>query len=156
MPPAGFIVNPQNIHLTTSQNRCRFPAMNLANLAPAFTPETARDCQRRAVESRMARIEREKAEDRQRDIEARAIALAMIPDAEEKRVSRTKKQIDRLLEDMESADSFDERKEIAAAIERLWKLVQPTAGVQRNRAKARPEAPRPTQASDSQAETPTH
>jgi hypothetical protein len=92
----------------------------------------------------MARIEREKAEDRQRDIEARAIALAMIPDAEEKRVSRTKKQIDRLLEDMEDAEDFDARKEIASAIERLWKLVQPTAGVNKPGRSRRPEPPMPS------------
>ena len=102
---------------------------NLANLAPAITSETAREYQRRAVESRIARREREKAEDRQRDIGARAIALAMIPDPEERRVSRTKKQIDRLLGDMETERDSGERRKIAGCIADLWKLVQPTAGV---------------------------
>jgi hypothetical protein len=120
-----------------------FPIMsNLANLAAPFTQETARDFQRRAVESRMARKEREKAEDRQRDIEARAIALAMIPDAEEKRVSRTKKQIDRLLADMETEVDSSERRKIASTISDLWKLVQPTAGVAKP-GRRRPEPPPP-------------
>jgi hypothetical protein len=117
------------------------PIMNLANLAPAFTPETAREYQRRATESRNARIAAEKAEERQRDVEARAIALAMIPDAEDKRVNRTKKQIDRLLEDMEKERDSSERRKIASCISDLWKLVSPTAGVSHPGRSKRAEAP---------------
>jgi hypothetical protein len=120
---------------------------NLANLAPPITPETAREYQRRATQSRMARIEREKADDRQRDIEARALALAMLPEPEERRVSRTKKQIDRLLDDMEGA-SLKDRLTISRTIADLWKLVQPTAGVskpsrQRSQAISQPISSQP-------------
>ena len=102
---------------------------NLATKAPNFTPENAAEMARRSAASRRTRIEREQAEERQRDVEARALALAHIPDPEEKRVSRTKKQIDRLLSDMESERDSSERRKIAGSISDLWKLVQPTAGV---------------------------
>lgn len=63
---------------------------------------------------------------------------------DECRKRRVQKQIDLLITDMEEASSFDKRKEIAFAIERLWKLVQPTAGVSkpaRNRPQAAPVEP---------------
>ncbi len=106
---------------------------NLATKAPNFTRENAPDMARRATESRLAREAREKAEDRQRDIEARALAISreIRVDPDDARKMRVQKQIDLLLTDMEATKDADKRLRFGAAIERLWKLVQPTAGVQR-------------------------
>lgn len=51
------------------------------------------------------------------------------PDDDEARRIRVQKQIDSLLTDMEETSSLALRLKIGAALERLWKLVQPTAGV---------------------------
>lgn len=120
--------------------------MNIATKAPDITPEVAREFQRRATISRMARIEREKAEERQRDIEARALAISrqITPDSDEARRNRVQKQIDHLLTDMESAKSVVVRLRISAALDRLWKLVQPTAGVLRPSKRSQGSTERPT------------
>lgn len=85
---------------------------------------------RRAVKSRMERIAREKAEQDALMREAKALrdAQAKDPDPDEARKRRVQKQIDLLLTDMEKAKTIDARLTIAAAVERLWKLVQPVAG----------------------------
>ena len=99
--------------------------MNLANLAAPFTPETAREAQRRSTASRLARKLREA-----RLLEA-AAALTRShqpPAPDESRRQRVQKQIDLLLTDMEKAKSIEVRLRISAALERLWKLVAPTNG----------------------------
>jgi hypothetical protein len=88
---------------------------------------------RRATASRMDRIAREK---RERDAElailhAQAEALAKLPDTPDTRRNKVEKQIDRLLSDMERAKDLADRLRIAGAVERLWKLVEPTAGALR-------------------------
>jgi len=96
---------------------------NLATKAPNITPEIAREFQRRSIESRKARIKRE------REILAAAnAALARKPDDDTARTERLKRQIDCLLDDMEKAKSFDRRKEIAGTIADVWKLVQSVPG----------------------------
>jgi hypothetical protein len=104
--------------------------MNATNLAPPFTRENARAMQLRATQSRVARIEREKAE-RLHDMAVKvALELneARAPDDDEARKRRVQKQIDLILGDMERAKSVKVRLACSAALERLWKLVTPTAG----------------------------
>lgn len=105
---------------------------NLATKAPNFTSQTAKDRQRNSVASRLAnkiaRIEREK------QLELERAKSFPLPD--ENRKAETLKQIDRLDSLINSAlDDADEDRfiKLSAAKERLWKLVQPTAGVARQR-----------------------
>jgi hypothetical protein len=116
-------------------------AGNPATLAPRITPDNAREMQRRATQSRLAREAREKAEDLERDIAARARILA--PEPDEARRQRTLKQIDLLDKRISAAmddDDDDRAMSLIAAKERLWKLVQPTAGSLRP-GRSRREAP---------------
>lgn len=95
--------------------------------APNFTPENARTMALRSVASRKSNRQREKAA-----FEAgRQAALEERPDNDEARKARVQRQIDILLADMEKSKSVDVRLRISAALERLWKLVSPTAGVLR-------------------------
>ena len=104
--------------------------------APNFTRENAAEMARRATISRLARLKRESEE---REARRRAEATLCHPD--DARRARVQKQIDLLLTDMESAKSIDVRLKIGAAIERLWRLVQPTAGVMKQGAKGRGNRP---------------
>jgi hypothetical protein len=116
------------------------PMSNLATKAPNFTPETARQAAANSLISRKRNQEREK----QILAEAQALLrLSVNADPEETRILRVKGQIDNLLDDMEGA-SLKERLVIGSAIERLWKLVQPTAGVNKPGRSRRPEAPTPS------------
>lgn len=124
----------------------KFIMFDPATKAPNFTPANAADMARRSAVSRVARIEREKAENRQRDIEARALAISRetVPDPDEARKNATLKQIDRLDKMIDAAltradeDTF---LKLAGAKEKLWKLVQPTAGVLKNSKRAIRSAP---------------
>ena len=107
---------------------------NLATKAPNFTRENAAAMARRAVESRLAREAREKDEERQRDIEARALAISREskPDPDDARKNKTLVQIDKLDKMIDKALAIDDREaflELADAKQKLWKLVQPTAGI---------------------------
>jgi hypothetical protein len=82
---------------------------------------------RRATRSRLARIERERAE-------AQAVkdALASRPEPEDTRKERTLKQLDKLdvlIDRSLNLGNSTQFLKLSAAKERLWKLVQPTAGV---------------------------
>jgi len=102
---------------------------NTANLAPRFTRENAAQMAQRATASRVARQEREKAEERQRDIEARALALSRDakPEPDDARRAKVLREIDDYLNDMKGAE-LDEKLKIGKAIADLWKLVQSTPG----------------------------
>jgi hypothetical protein len=92
-----------------------------ATKAPNFTRENAAEMARRATRSRLARIEREK------QIEAtRQATRAAGPDTDDARRARVQRQIDLLLTDMETAATLTQRLKLGSAIERLWRLVQPT------------------------------
>lgn len=94
---------------------------NLATKAPNFTRENAAEMARRATKSRLARITREKMIERH----------ASTHDPDDARNARVKRQVDLLLDEMDRAKSWQRRDKISRAIERLWKLVQPTAGALR-------------------------
>ena len=103
--------------------------VNYATKAPNFTRENAAEMARRATHSRLARIAREKAE---REAAARAAA----PKTDDARRNETLKQLDALDGLIDAAlDAGEVAKflRLAAAKERLWKLVQPTAGALRPR-----------------------
>ena len=100
---------------------------NPATKAPNFTRENAGEMARRATRARLARIAREKAE-----AQALRDALARIPDGEDARRNRTLKQLDMLdvlIDRALNLGHSDKFLKLSAAKERLWKLVQPTAGV---------------------------
>jgi hypothetical protein len=105
--------------------------VNLATKAPNFTRENAAEMARRSNASRIARIEREKQERLAREnlILAAGRAMASLPTGDEARRAKVLKQIDSLISDMEKSESIEERIKIGKAVEGLWKLVQPTAGV---------------------------
>jgi hypothetical protein len=94
--------------------------MNLATKAPNFTRETARAAALKSAEVRRQNREREKL----------ALAAA-VPDSDDARKQRTLKQLDKLDALIDAAlvrgdeDSF---LRLTAAKDKLWKLVQPTAG----------------------------
>lgn len=107
---------------------------NPANLAPAFTRENAGEMARRATKSRLARIAREKAAQELAEIAAREAA----PKSDDARTQETLRQIDRLDKLINHAlDIGNEERFLALASckERLWKLVQPTAGSLKPRSK---------------------
>jgi len=104
------------------------PSGNPATLAPPFTKENAREMALRGAATRKRNRELEKQLLAQAADLARKIAL---PSDDEARKSRVQKQIDILLTDMEKTKSVDVRLRISAALDRLWKLVTPTAGVLR-------------------------
>ena len=116
-----------------------------ATRAPLITRETAADMARRAAASRVARIAREKAEERQRDIEARALAISreITPDPDAARKAKVLKQIDKYLDDMKDA-SIEERIAIGKAVKDLWPLTLLTAGVNKPGRSRRPEPPMPS------------
>lgn len=60
---------------------------------------------------------------------------------DETRKKRMLKQIDLLLADMENTTAIKQRLVIGAALERLWKLVQPTAGTLKPQRQARSSRP---------------
>jgi hypothetical protein len=95
--------------------------------APPFTAENAAEMARRSVASRAAAKERDALAAAQAEQQARNAAVT----SDELRRLRVQKQIDLLLLDMELARGIETRMQIGSAIERLWKLVQPTAGVNR-------------------------
>lgn len=120
---------------------------NLATKAPNFTPETARIYAVRSIASRKLNREREK------QLLAQAEELARLcqkPANDESRKATTLKQIDALDKLIDNAleDEDEERfLKLTAAKERLWKLVQPTAGVlksSRSRSHQAPLEPVPT------------
>lgn len=97
-----------------------FNMANLATKAANFTPENAREMQKRSLASRLARIEREKA--------ARAAA---VPRTDEARTAETLRQLAQLDQEINQALELRQFKllpTLTAAKERLWKLVRPTAG----------------------------
>ncbi len=97
---------------------------NLATKAPNFTRENAADMARRATVSREARRAREK---------AAATATRQLA-SDDARKTTTLRQIDKLDELINSSlDRRDAKRflQLSAAKERLWKLVQPTAGALR-------------------------
>jgi hypothetical protein len=101
--------------------------VNLSTKAPNFTRENAGEMARRATRSRLARIERERAE-------AQAVkdALASRPEPEDARKERTLKQLDKLDVLIDRALNLGQAGQflkLSSAKQRLWKLVQPTAGV---------------------------
>ncbi len=100
---------------------------NLATKAPNFTPETARAAALKSAESRKL--------NRQREIELLATlkeqaASSEKPAPDEARKQKVLLQIDAYLDDMKDA-SLKTRLQLGKAVAELWKLVQPTAGVQR-------------------------
>ena len=107
--------------------------VNYTTKAPNFTRENAGEMARRATRSRLARIARER--------EAAAAAMrAAAPATDDTRKQATLRQLDKL--DVLIDAALDAGKEsqflrLTAAKERLWRLVQPTAGV------AKPSRPRP-------------
>lgn len=92
-----------------------------------FTVENAAEMARRSVEARANAKER----DRLAAAQAEELARTSAATSDELRRLRVQKQIDLLLLDMEAAKSIEKRLQLGSAIERLWKLVQPTAGVNR-------------------------
>jgi hypothetical protein len=106
--------------------------------APPFTAQNAAEMALRSVAARQARIERERTE---AEAAKQAARLAPDPNSDEARKRRVQCQIDLLLSDMESAKSVEKRLQIGSAIERLWKLVQPTAGVLRPSKQSRSRQP---------------
>ena len=66
---------------------------------------------------------------------------APAPASDEARKARVAKQVDVLIGSLEKAKSDEQRLPLVAAIERLWKLVQPTAGVAKVRSQSRPAPP---------------
>ena len=109
---------------------------NPATKAPNFTPELA------AKYAPLATIAREKNREKRR-LEELALKSAVITD--DARKETTLKQIDGVDKLINNAlDDEDEERflKLTAAKERLWKLVQPTAGVMRpGRGKERRAAP---------------
>jgi hypothetical protein len=102
---------------------------NPATKAPNFTRENARAMQIKATASRLARIQREKDE-----LQAMKDALARIPETEDARRTRTLKQLDMLdalIDRALNLGNSDKFLKLSAAKEKIWKLVQPTAGVLR-------------------------
>jgi uncharacterized protein YpiB (UPF0302 family) len=76
-----------------------------------------------------------------------AEALSLKPDTDEARKKMTLRQIDSLDARINNAlDEDDEERflKLTAAKERLWKLVQPTAGVNKPGRSRRPEPPMPS------------
>jgi hypothetical protein len=101
--------------------------MNYATKAANFTRENAGEMARRATASRLARIAREKAE---------GVTRAAAPVTEDARKRATLRQLDKLDLLIDAALEAGEKNDflrLSAAKERLWKLVQPTAGTFRPR-----------------------
>ena len=122
---------------------------NLATKAPNFTPECASEMGKRGAAARLATLKRRK---EAAEAEKQA-ALNALPTDDEARRRRVQKQIDMLLTDMEESSSLKERLAIGSALERLWKLVQPTAGsLKPSREKSRRSSPTPQPV----ASTPQH
>lgn len=93
---------------------------NLQNLAPQFTKENAADMARRAVASRVAREQRE-----------RAARQLLAPPTEDASRLQTLDQLQRIDGEINRAldrRDWDSLPTLTAAKERLWKLVRPTAG----------------------------
>lgn len=112
---------------------------NLATKAPNFTRENAAEMARRATVSRLARIAREKSEK-----EAAEIASRARPD--DARKETTLKQIDALdkrINDALKEGDDDLFVKLASAKDKLWKLVQPTAGALKPQKQSRNTSPAP-------------
>lgn len=110
---------------------------NLATKAPNFTLENAADMARRATASRLARIAREKSEKEAADLASRARPDDARKETTLKQIDKLDKMIDAALERGKQDDFIA----LAAAKERLWKLVQPTAGVAKPSRRRDPEPP---------------
>jgi hypothetical protein len=111
---------------------------NPATKAPNFTPELA------AKYAPLATIAREKNREMRR-LAAEAEKSAVVTD--DARKTQTLNQIDRLDKLINAAlddDDADLFLKLTAAKERLWKLVQPTAGVNKPRQSSRPAPPTPS------------
>ena len=110
---------------------------NLATKAPNFTVENAKEMSRRAVEARKTKRIREKELLAILQEQAR---LTEKPAPDEARKQRVLRQIDDYLDDMKGA-SLKTRLMIGKAVAELWKLVQPTAGVQKHSRSRQQQAP---------------
>ena len=106
---------------------------NLATKAPNFTSENAAAMSKLAHAAIRARKEREK-----------ALLASQRPIPDDARKEQTLRQIDRLDKLINSAlddDDADLFLKLTAAKEKLWKLVQPTAGVSRPKRQREPLQP---------------
>jgi hypothetical protein len=106
---------------------------NLATKAPNFTPETARAAAIKSAESRKL--------NRQREIERLANERSIPDDARKEMTLRQIDRLDKLIGSALDADDANLFLKLAAAKEKLWKLVQPTAGVSHPGRSKRAEAP---------------
>jgi len=128
----------------------QIPAMsNPATKAPNFTPENAAEFGRRGGLARKASFQRE----RELVEQARKwLAESPKPNTDEARKNVTLNQIDALDARINNAlDDDDEERflKLTAAKEKLWKLVQPTAGVNKPGRSRRPDPPMPDAISES-------
>ena len=112
---------------------------NLDNLAPRFTRENAAEMARRSNASRLAREAREAAEEKERDIAARARVLVG-PD-EDARKRRIEKQIDATIDALESCNDDEMRVKLTQALDRLWSLVYAKVGTTKPKSSLRRPAP---------------
>jgi hypothetical protein len=106
---------------------------NLATKAPNFTPETARAAAIKSAESRRL--------NRLREIERLANERSKPDDARKEMTLRQIDRLDKLIGSALDADDANLFLKLAAAKEKLWKLVQPTAGVSHPGRSKRAEAP---------------
>ena len=106
---------------------------NLATKAPNFTPETARAAAIKSAESRKL--------NRLREIERLANERSKPDDARKEMTLRQIDRLDKLIGSALDADDANLFLKLAAAKEKLWKLVQPTAGVSHPGRSKRAEAP---------------
>lgn len=104
------------------------------NLAPIITTENARTFAARSAEVRRAKRDR-------RLSGAEMGGNAPAPASDDARRVRCQRQVDVLLGSLERARTDEARFAIIAALEKLWRLVQPTAGVAKPARSARPAPP---------------
>ncbi len=108
--------------------------------AAPFNAQNAAEMARR---SHIVRAERKAALEAELERQKQIAALSPQPHSDDARLIRVKRQIDSLLDDMEDAVTVRERMQIGAAVERLWKLVQPTAGALKPQKQSRNASPAP-------------
>lgn len=106
------------------------------NLRPNFTSSNAREMALKSAEVRRAARDARIARKLQREAEQDNPAVS----SDDTRRVRCARQVDVLLGSLEKAKSDEARFAIIAALEKLWKLVQPTAGVAKPK-RGRIEAP---------------
>jgi hypothetical protein len=101
---------------------------SLANLVRPFTPESARIAAVKSSTARQARKQRE------RELVERAVDLLKrhpTPAEPDARRARTLKQVDRIDDEIDRCldrRQFDRLPELTSAKDKLWKLVEPSAG----------------------------